>query len=158
MAAGTIRYIYNRGGRADISHRDATNQYIVIVDKSITVITCLSFDGLHNIIEVICHEGVEQIEGRAFWKCTNLRRVIMPGVRVVEETAFADCISLTDLECGKLEIIESNAFEVCESLRNINLPSLAIFFNPIFFRSLSIFRVLICVSLFQFLFFLILFL
>eukprot|EP00986_Skeletonema_menzelii_P009325 scaffold4219_cov142-Skeletonema_menzelii.AAC.8 len=44
-----------------------------------------------NIIEVICHESVEQINGAAFAEseCPSLRRVIMPRVNLVEGEVHA---------------------------------------------------------------------
>eukprot|EP00985_Skeletonema_marinoi_P014760 scaffold7522_cov202-Skeletonema_marinoi.AAC.15 len=77
----------------------------------------------NSIIEVICGDEVEKVEGGAFDNCSSLRRVIMPNVEVVEYYAFCNCVNLTDVECGKLEIIENNVFHRCNSLRSINLPS-----------------------------------
>ena len=115
-------YIY-RGEEHEEIPDDATH---IIVHKSVTVILADEFSYYSNIIEVICHEGVEKIEGSAFDSCTSLKRVIMPGVTIVEKDAFAACEALTDVECGKLEIIKEYAFHYCKSLRSINLPSVEI--------------------------------
>ncbi len=128
------RYIY-RGEEGEVIPRDG--KIIVIVREDVTVILAGAFDftlqfslsrtrqpsGYRNIIEAICHEGVEKIELGAFYECPSLRRVIMPGVKVVERQAFYRCTALTDVECGNLEIIKFSAFNDCRSLRSINLPS-----------------------------------
>ena len=77
----------------------------------------------YNIVEVICHEIVEEVEYWAFYNCYSLRRVIMPNVKIVGGSAFYDCADLEDVECDKLEIIEDEAFSGFELLRSINLPS-----------------------------------
>ena len=74
-----------------------------------------------KIVELICHENVVRIEGRAFYMCPRLIRVIIPSVAVIEGRAFHLCRALTNVECGNLEII--GAFAWCKSLRGINLPS-----------------------------------
>mmetsp|Transcript_23260 Transcript_23260/g.33216 ORF Transcript_23260/g.33216 Transcript_23260/m.33216 type:complete len:319 (+) Transcript_23260:318-1274(+) len=114
------RYIY-RGEAGEVIPRDG--HIIVIVHEGVTVILANAFRGYHNIVELICHEGVEKIEREAFDHCTSLRRVIMPCVEIAEGYAFYYCTALTDVECNKLEIIEEGAFHTCTSLRSINLTS-----------------------------------
>ena len=79
-----------------------------------------------NIVEVICHDGVEKIEQAAFKCCPSLKRVIMPGVKEVEDRAFHTCEALTYIECGKLERIGEHTFCGCLSLNSIDLPSIHI--------------------------------
>ncbi len=90
---------------------------------TVRVIRARAFEDNPNIVEVICHEDVEQINNEAFAFCQSLRRVFMPGVTIVEYMAFRECQALTDVECGKLQIVGNGAFCDCESLGSINLPS-----------------------------------
>jgi len=113
------RYIY-RGVEGEVIPRHVTH---VIVDELTTVVLAQAFWEHPNIIEIICHDKVERIEEDAFYSCTSLRRVIMPGVKIIEANACSECATLTDVECGKLEIIKDCAFQCCDSLRRINLPS-----------------------------------
>ena len=77
-----------------------------------------------NIVEVICHEIVEEIEISAFNLCRSLRRVIIPNIKkIVDPTVFACCHRLKYVECSNLEIIGDTTFGWCRSLKNINLPS-----------------------------------
>ena len=115
-----MRYIY-RGEVGELIPRRAT--HIIVIAR---VILEHAFAEHPNIVEVICHDGVEKIEEEAFWDCGNLRRVIMPGVKIVERKAFYWCDALTDVECGKLEIIKEYAFWNCTCLRSINLTSVRI--------------------------------
>ena len=103
---------------------DGTTHITVAGDA--TIVRAGAFQGLRNIVEVICHEGVEKIGECAFCDCVKLRRVVMPGVKIVLESAFDGCRALTDVECGKLEIIGRSAFTDCKSLGSINLPSVRI--------------------------------
>ena len=114
-----ITYIY-RGEDGEIIPDYVTR---IIVDVSVRTILRRAFQEHPNIVEVICHNGVERIEEWAFYGCPNLRQVIMPGVIEVELEAFLECEVLEDVECGKLEIIGRYAFQYCLRLRSINLPS-----------------------------------
>ena len=98
----------------------------VLIDKALKFVRARAFQNHPRIVEVICHNGVEKIEGWAFHNCPWLRRVIMPGVKVVEQRAFQLCMALTYIECGKLERIGQWAFCDCKSLRSIDLPSIKI--------------------------------
>ena len=67
----------------------------VLIDKALKFVPARAFFKHQNIEEVICHDGVKNIEQDAFYQCLCLRRVIMPGVKEVEPHAFANCISLS---------------------------------------------------------------
>jgi len=95
----------------------------VRIDESVTVIPARAFYGHPSIREVDFHYGVKTVAAFAFYKCTSLKRVIMPGVEVVFQCAFPNCYALTDVECGKLERIGLEAFDGCKSLESIDLPS-----------------------------------
>ena len=72
---------------------------------------------------MICHDGIEKIEERAFQDCPSLRRVTMPGVKVLEKHTFYRCYALTYIECGKLQIIGDKAFVGCRLLSSTDLRS-----------------------------------
>ncbi len=109
------------GANGEVIPSNATH---ITVHFSVTVILAQAFYGHPNIIEVICHQNVEVIEGMAFAMCRRLRRVVIPGVKIVDYSAFLYCEALADVEeCGMLEIIGGDAFGQCRSLRSIDLPS-----------------------------------
>ena len=112
-----VRFTYT-GADGEVIPREATHIFV-----QARVVQRHAFEYHRNIVEVICHEDVEKIEAAAFYGCSSLRRVIMPGVKIVELRAFTHCEALDHLECGKLEIIKKDAFYFCTSLRSINLPS-----------------------------------
>ena len=122
MAAEQVHFIYT-GGSGDIIPREATH---VTIDDSITVIPANLFSGHPNIIELICHEGVESIRDKAFFKCRRLKRVVMLGVRNVGKYAFYGCKALIFVESPKLETTGLWAFSYCESLSSINLQSVKV--------------------------------
>jgi hypothetical protein len=118
VGGNIVRFTYT-GAEGEIIPREATH---IIVGEGITFVRARAFRENENIIEIVCHEGVEKIEESAFRQCHSLRRIIMRGVKIVEEQSFYWCDALRDVECDKLEIIGSYAFGVCYSLRIINLP------------------------------------
>ena len=115
-----IRFIYT-GADGEHIPDDATHIFV-----RAKFIPASAFEEHPNVLEVVCHEDVETVERRAFYKCRLLRKVIMPGVKVVEKDAFQCCEALTDVECGKLEIIGVTAFHCCISLKSIDLSSVEI--------------------------------
>ena len=98
----------------------------VLIGKALNFVPARAFKENKNIQEVICHDGVTKIGREAFYWCTSLRRVIMPGVKIIEKGAFGICKALTYVECGKLEIIRQWAFCACKSLSSIYMPSIKI--------------------------------
>jgi hypothetical protein len=123
MADQQIIYHIYMGGDRDVVPRNATH---VHVHESVKVIPFRAFSGHRNLVEFECHDGVDTIEGFAFYECPSLKRVKMPGVKIVEADSFARCYALTDVDCDKLETIGVGAFFRCKSLRSINLPSVKI--------------------------------
>ena len=117
-----VRYIY-RGEEDERIPVEATH---ITVGEGVTFVRAHAFRGHQNIIEVICHDGVETIEERAFDSCPSLRRVIMTGVKEIEKRAFHFCEVLTNVECDKLEVIGEETFSSCFDLGNIDLPSATI--------------------------------
>ena len=118
MTDNIIRFTYT-GADGERIPDDATH---IFVDAAF--IPPVAFFQHPNIVEVICSERVKKIGVDAFWRCLDLKRVIMPSVKIVDEGAFHWCPALTDVECGKLEIIrKESAFSDCTSLTSINLPS-----------------------------------
>ncbi len=76
------RYIY-RGEDGEV-----IPEHVIYVFEDATVVRRRAFFEHPNILEVICHDKVENIEGGAFWGCSSLRRVIMPGVKIAGDGVF----------------------------------------------------------------------
>jgi len=129
MMAADGWYVYN--GEAIIIPRNVTR---VRIDESLTVIPAAAFYENRTIEELDCHDRVKTVGAWAFYRCTSLRRVIMPGVEEVEQYAFCGCDALADVECDKLEIIGWNTFRCCKSLTCINLPSTMIVVGSAFWN------------------------
>eukprot|EP00985_Skeletonema_marinoi_P010998 scaffold5180_cov74-Skeletonema_marinoi.AAC.3 len=130
MMAADGYYIYN-GGDGEVIPPGVTR---VRIHESVTVIPANAFYENRTIEELECHDRVKTVGGWAFYDCTSLRVVIMPGVEVVERYAFCGCDALADVECDKLEIIGESAFGRCESLTIINLPSAKIIEDSAFYN------------------------
>eukprot|EP00956_Cyclotella_meneghiniana_P021841 scaffold40426_cov21-Cyclotella_meneghiniana.AAC.1 len=115
-------FTYN-GAEGEVIPRHVTH---VRVANNVTFVRPRAFYRHPNIVEVICHEFVEEIGACAFARCPSLRLVIIRGVKIAERRAFYNCRALTVAMCGKLELIGEGAFSGCKSLRSINLPSVRV--------------------------------
>jgi hypothetical protein len=115
-AAGEDIFVYT-GGRAP--------QHVVnaIIDESVDKIDDDAFRGNPNLKSVVCHDGVLKVGKVAFYNCSSLQRIKMPGVKIIEQSAFYRCTSLTHVEFGdKLETVGDRALMDCKSLKWIKLP------------------------------------
>ena len=68
-----VRFTYT-GAEGERILDEATH---ITVAESCTSVRSDAFKYHPNIVEVICHLHVEKIEHAAFYKCPNLKRVIM---------------------------------------------------------------------------------
>jgi hypothetical protein len=114
----SLIFVYT--GREQEVPRNVTH---VIIDRSVKIIPRAAFYQRQFLVSVETHDGIEKVEGKAFYGCTALREIRLPGVRIVEEDAFHYCINLTDVAFGdKLETIEYGAFAYCKYLQRIAIP------------------------------------
>ena len=96
------------------------------IHKSVKIVRKRAFRGLHQLISVEFHDGVEIIEEQAFYRCPLRGPIILLGVKIIKKEAFSCCYHLTDVEFGdKLETIEQHAFYKTglRLANNITLPS-----------------------------------
>jgi hypothetical protein len=115
---GVTVFVY-LGGEQEVP-RNVTH---VRIDRSVKIIPERAFYQRMNMVSVETHDGIEKVEQRAFYGCTSLRGIKLPGVKEVGYIAFDNCTALTDVEFGdKLETIRGNAFVGC-SLQKIKMPS-----------------------------------
>jgi hypothetical protein len=95
----------------------------VIIDRSVKIVPLMAFKRRRYLVSVETHDGIEKIGGSAFYKCTSLREIKLPGVKEIGNAAFWGCRSLTDVEFGdELETIGQFAFAHCKNLRRIAIP------------------------------------
>jgi hypothetical protein len=119
MADGGDIFVYLGGDQVVPQH--VTH---VIIDRSVNIIPERAFYERERLMTVKMHEGIERIEGLAFYCCFSLRKINLIGVREIGRGAFYDCVSLTNVEFGdELEIIRRKAFNKCVSLQKITMPS-----------------------------------
>ena len=91
-------------------------------------------------------EGVEEIEGGAFYGCRVLRSVHIPGsVKYIGEEAFGECPALSEviIENG-VECIGEEAFEDCPSLKEITIPGSVKTIPRHLFRGCHLEKVVLC--------------
>jgi hypothetical protein len=106
----------------------------VRIDKSVKIIPARAFQLRHSLIYIEFHDGIEIIEGWAFWFCPLLSSIKLLGVKVIDEGVFNNCSGLTDVEFGdKLETIGYRAFADCTSLRSVTMPSVRTIGEGVFY-------------------------
>ena len=76
---GTNIFVFVGGDQ--VVPRDVTH---VIIDKSVKIIPARAFKRRSQLRYVEMHDGVEIIEGDAFFGCPSLRGIKLPGVRVIK--------------------------------------------------------------------------
>jgi hypothetical protein len=76
-----------------------------IIDESVDEIDDGAFRDNPNLKSVACHDGLLKVGRWAFYKCSSLQRVKMPGVQIIEECAFYGCEDMTHVEFDKLETV-----------------------------------------------------
>lgn len=75
-----------------------------------------------GLCEVTIHKVIDMF-GDTFYKCLNLRKVVIKSANEIPSCAFNWCINLTELELPEdLKFIRYGAFGNCISLRHIVLP------------------------------------
>lgn len=67
--------------------------------------------------------GYGSAGGGTFYKCTNLKSIILPnGLMYIKQSCFEGCKSLTNISLPDSVISIDNAFGDCNSLVNITIP------------------------------------
>jgi hypothetical protein len=78
-----------------------------------------------DTVEFEVPEGVAHIGAKAFWKCTQLKRVTLPSTLVsIGEGAFAGCTSLKRIRIpDNVLVIGKHAFHGCTALFDVRMPA-----------------------------------
>lgn len=78
-----------------------------------------------DTVEFEVPEGVAHIGAKAFWKCTQLKRVTLPSTLVsIGEGAFAGCTSLKRIRIpDNVLVIGKHAFHGCTALSDVRMPA-----------------------------------
>jgi len=117
-AAGEDIFVYTGG---------VAPQHVVnaIIDESVEEIDNEAFRNNLNLKSVVCHGGLLKVGEDAFFNCSSLQRVKMPGVKIIEVGAFYECKNLTHVGLDNLEMVGWNAF-VNTSLQRVKMPKVKI--------------------------------
>ena len=94
-----------------------------------------------EIQSITISDGITSIGDLAFYHCTNLTTVNIPGtVEKIGDYSFAGCTNLVQLNLAEgLLSIGQSAFDGCESLNNVHLPgSLKTLQEKAFYRCSSL--------------------
>ncbi len=75
-----------------------------------------------NLAHIIMPDSYTSVGNNAFYYCSKLQSINMPGVTSVGDYAFYKCTSLVSIELPKCESVGTIAFCDCSSLTSIELP------------------------------------
>ncbi len=85
-----------------------------------------------RLVSIVVPESVKHIGDSAFYGCTALRSVQLPGAKEIGTAAFHGCRLLNTLVVsGKLERVNEGAFSSCAALDNIYTLGIAAEFNAV---------------------------
>jgi len=97
----------------------------LIIPNTVTNINGYAFYGCSNLTSVIIPNSVTSIGGEAFYGCSSLTSVIIPNsVTSIGDEAFYGCSSLTSVTIpNSVTNINQSTFERCSSLTSVTIPS-----------------------------------
>ena len=98
----------------------------VIISDDLDCVSGWSFAFNSSIESVVGHAGIRTVEKCAFFECTSLTYVDLPGVVEIDESAFVECQKLPFVRFPNLEVVGPYAFTDCVELEFIDLPSVRI--------------------------------
>lgn len=77
-----------------------------------------------GVYDVVIPDGVVEIGNKAFYACSNLKRIVIPnGVTTIGKDAFAICYSLTSITIpDSVTKIGERAFSYCTDLTDVTIP------------------------------------
>ncbi|MBQ2979151.1 MAG: leucine-rich repeat protein [Bacteroidaceae bacterium] len=85
-----------------------------------TISYCNNLSALHT---VLLPETVKTLDNEAFYECSSLIVVDMPGVEQIGDYAFYGCEQLRDIDLSRVKRVGEYAFYECTSLIGANLIS-----------------------------------
>lgn len=109
---------------------DCSSLESVDFPKNLKNIKDYSFQGCSKLDNVVLPNGLESIGGsdlyssNSFAYCSNLKTIqFPPSLKYIGSWAFYDCSSLEKISLPGLDRIDENAFSGCTSLKEIRIPS-----------------------------------
>lgn len=98
----------------------------VIISDDLDCVPSWSFAWKSSIESVVGHADIRTVEKCAFFECTSLSYVDLPGVVEIEEHAFVECTKLPFVRFPNLEVVGPYGFSDCVELEFVDLPSVRI--------------------------------
>ena len=81
--------------------------------------------------EIILPETVKLIREMAFYKCENLKKIVLPqSVQVIGNYSFDSCTALEEFNAGGAKAIGGHAFDSCPNLKKVTLSGNCTDFEP----------------------------
>jgi len=99
------------------------------IPENVIAIPANSFNGLQSLRTVELPSNLQLIEEKAFYQCTNLKKVSMSGcddLATIQRNAFSGCSSLAEVTFGKgIKSIGQYAFQNCTNISKVDIGDIA---------------------------------
>lgn len=82
-----------------------------------------AFEHCSSLSSVTIPQSVTSIDDLAFYGCTALTSLSLPGVRHIGHQAFGACTGLTSLSLPDVKDIDNSAFHDCTALASMSMPN-----------------------------------
>ncbi len=108
--------------KSDTAGENATEYTVTSIGKE-------AFDEKTLITSITLPDSITLIgtgigTSTTFYKCTGLKKAVMPGVIIVGRRAFGGCTALTDVEMPNVEQIGEMGFSGCNKLKDVSIPKI----------------------------------
>ena len=94
------------------------------IDYTVAAVVYGAFAYCRSLTSIDLPAGVKQIDYQAFYECSGLTSVTMPGVESVGSSAFYDCSSLTSVTMPAVKQLNSQMFYGCTALTSVSMPAI----------------------------------
>lgn len=103
----------------------------IILNPEMKSLGYACFAGMENLKSINLPDGLLEIKGLAFCRCTSLQKITIPGsVNNIPSHAFSECSNLESIVIKDgVKAIMEYAFESCKSLHSLVIPQSVISFD-----------------------------
>ena len=100
----------------------STTKKKIIIPEGIEQIASGGCKDKTNIEEVILPKSLKKLNTKAFYGCTNLKKINLENVEIFMDNSLANCTKITNLSLKNCKTIDSYAFQGMTGLTSVVIP------------------------------------